>query len=97
MNPRLSRKWRQRKAVKWLTILIREGGRILKAVCITTAKSGVYRHSTVRIAHYTMVYTLSYFVICFISQENSEDVAGVLQCLRRYVTANETVETMLWC
>ena len=59
MNPRLSRKWRQRKAVKWLTILIREVGRILKAACITTAKSGVYRHSTVRIAYYTMVHYLT--------------------------------------
>ena len=41
--------------------------------------------------------TLSYFVICFISQEHSEDVAGVFQCIWRYVTLNETVEAILWC
>lgn len=49
----------QRKAVKQLVILIREGGRTLKAACITMAKNGAYGHSPVRIAHYTMVHYLT--------------------------------------
>ena len=83
----------QRKAVKWLTISMREN--VEGSMHYDSKEWDLWTlNSTYCSLHYS---TLSYFVICFISQEHSEDIAGVLQCLRRYVTANETVEAMLWC
>ena len=50
----------QRKAIEWLAMLMREGGRILKAACITTAiRNEIYEHSTVCIAHYTITHYLT--------------------------------------